>query len=101
MKRTMEAATPHCMITTAIVQDLIDEVIKMETRHVKLIPGITYTNKGGGRYRCLDTYSYIDAAQVENIESGWRCLAHNITMYDDGSIEWDYSTNGYFAGKEN
>ena len=31
-----------------------------------------------------------------NEKSGWTITVHNVRMYDDGSIEWDYSTGGHF-----
>lgn len=46
-------------------------------------------------FRCLHITS--DGAIVKNIKSRWTCFAHVITMYEDGSIEWDYSTDGSFS----
>ena len=60
-----------------------------------------YQNKGGGKFRCLTSWEepgYGSKAEVRNVASGWRCLAHNVTLYEDGSIEWDYSTGGFFDG---
>lgn len=70
------------------------ETMEVKERHAVLERGKVYKNKGGGEFRCNDIFS--DGADVTNIKSGWRCLAHNITLYDDGTIEWDYSTKGYF-----
>lgn len=33
---------------------------------------------------------------MENVRTGWIFWAHVITMYEDGTIEWDYSTVGSF-----
>lgn len=64
------------------------------TRHATLTPGKVYTNKGGGEFLCEKVLS--DGAIMTNVKSGWCSEAHTITMYDDGTIEWDYSTGGYF-----
>lgn len=63
-------------------------------KHFTLMPGKVYKNKGGGVFRCNSVLS--DGADITNIKSGWRCIAHSITLYDDETIEWDYSTDGYF-----
>lgn len=64
-------------------------------RHAPLIEGGIYANRGGGSFRCLTAWS--DGGTVRNMASGWTCDAHGITMYEDGSIEWDYSTGGHFS----
>ena len=66
------------------------------TRHVELNIRQVYENKGGGKFLCLkkiDESTY----QMLNIKSSWMFIAHEITMYEDGTIEWDYSSNGYFS----
>lgn len=65
-------------------------------RHFELRKGNIYDNAGGGSYKCsrvIDSDTY----EMVNIRSGWTFLAHVITIYRDGCIEWDYSTKGYFA----
>ncbi|WP_195376961.1 hypothetical protein [Anaerotruncus rubiinfantis] len=65
-------------------------------RHAGLKRGTIYTNKGGGKFLCTsDTCN--DITYFENVVSGWRLAAHCVTQYDDGTIEWDYSTGGMFA----
>lgn len=60
--------------------------------------GEIYPN-AGSRYkvRGLDEDG---SAWVENIASGWVCLAHHPALYEiDGrgvELQWDYSTNGHF-----
>ena len=61
----------------------------------KLIPEIEkiYTNRNGERYFC----ECVDAngtAVMRRISDGWTLLAHGICQYEDGTIEWDYSTGG-------
>ena len=64
-------------------------------RNTVLEIGKVYKNRGGGEFRCLDSYND-DSFCLVNTKSHWRLTAHNITMYDDGTIEWDYSSNGFF-----
>ena len=33
---------------------------------------------------------------LRNVWSGWRFTAHGVNMYEDGTIDWDFSTNGRF-----
>ena len=59
--------------------------------------GEVYENAGGGRYLCTrswdeDTWT----ARFLNTASGWELTAHGIVRYEDGTIEWDYSTGGGF-----
>lgn len=37
---------------------------------------------------------------MRNIATGWTLKAHGCGVYPDGTIDWDYSTNGYFANEE-
>lgn len=70
-------------------------------RNAVLVEGRVYQNRGGGKFRCLASWGEPGGeskAVVRNVASGWRCLAHNVTLYADGSIEWDYSTGGFFDG---
>ena len=59
--------------------------------------GGTYENAGGGTYlcTCLAGVTQRDA-WMRNTASGWTLLAHGIVRYEDGTIEWDYSTGGHF-----
>lgn len=63
-------------------------------RHVRLEKGEIYRNRSGSQFRCDKILP--DGAIMTNIESGWRLNAHVITQHDDSTIEWDYSTGGYF-----
>ncbi|MDE7172494.1 MAG: hypothetical protein K2O11_11580 [Oscillospiraceae bacterium] len=80
-----------------------------------LIPsfGQVYLNRGGGEYRCISrtpmtgtTYynasggSSSTAAVFQNVKSGWTFTAKGIIQYIDGTIEWDHSSDGHFAGKK-
>lgn len=64
-------------------------------RHTLLHEGNTYENKNGGTYKCLREINR-DTYDMTNTVTGWTLRAHVITMYEDGKIEWDYSTEGRF-----
>lgn len=36
-------------------------------------------------------------AEMINVKSGWAFTAHGTNLYPDGSIDWDFSTNGRFV----
>lgn len=67
---------------------------------IKFAPtvGCIYRNHGGGAFECIATDG--NAFMMRNVASGWALCAHGIEMYDDGSIEWDYSTMGHFEEKK-
>lgn len=65
-------------------------------RHARMKEGEVYLNRSGSEYRCLravdaDTYRMRSVGRY-----GWTFNAHVVTMYADGTIEWDYSTEGRF-----
>lgn len=52
------------------------------------------------RFTCLspapvDQYSSYNAV-LQNIWSGWTFTAHGVNLYEDGTIDWDFSTDGHF-----
>lgn len=59
--------------------------------------GRLYENESGGIFRCLRIDAYGQTATMRNERSGWTFEAHGIGIYKDGRIDWDYSTDGYFA----
>lgn len=68
-------------------------------RPQRLIPieGHVYTNAGGGQYVCTRSHDNSIDAWFMNIASGWELLAHGLIQYEDGTIEWDWSTDGRFS----
>lgn len=63
--------------------------------------GSIYSAHGGGVFRCMTTpirnwSGY--CATMQNIKSGWMFWAIGIHVYQDRTIDWDYSTNGRFSG---
>lgn len=77
-------------------------------QRIQPIVGEVYTNRGGGRFRCIapadNGPTFWNAAGgcsnvsgvFQNIESGWTFTAKGIIQYIDGSIEWDHSIDGRF-----
>lgn len=67
----------------------------LEVMPERFIPkrGEIYKNAGGGEFLCLESSL---APTMVNINSGWTFTAHVCARYEDGSIEWDYSTGGRF-----
>ena len=58
-------------------------------------PGAIYRNAGGGVFRCESANG--TTAWMTNTKSGWHFQAHGCRRYFDGTIEWDYSTDGRFT----
>lgn len=60
------------------------------------IVGEIYKNEGGGQFICECVYPDEKTARFKNINSNWSVLAHGIGRYADGTIDWDFSTYGFF-----
>lgn len=60
--------------------------------------GRVYENQGGGTYRCLQAGGFLPAraAVMQNVASGWTLTAHDCGIYEDGRMDWDFSTDGRF-----
>lgn len=61
------------------------------------VPGRTYRNRAGGEFFCLRGLDEPYNAEMQNVASGWTFKAYGCAMYPNGTIDWDYSTGGYFA----
>ena len=46
-----------------------------------------------------DDYYSPYSAVVRSTISGWTMVVHGTNIYEDGSIDWDFSTNGYYSTK--
>lgn len=71
----------------------------MDGELINLRYGEVYRNKGGGEFRCTtpDLPGYeLGVERLQNVKTGWTFRAHGIREYPDGTIEWDYSSGGYF-----
>lgn len=80
-----------------MTRKLTKEYIQTRTKFIPEI-GQIYENEGGGKYRCTGYYGkyFRDEPIMENILSGWTLIAHGVGIYEDGKIDWDYSTGGRF-----
>lgn len=59
-------------------------------------PGTGYRNQGGGIFDCIAATDESDVFIMRNRASGWTFNAHGVGIYDDDSIDWNYSTDGHF-----
>ena len=46
-----------------------------------------------------DCYSK-HSALVRSTITGWTMVVHGTNIYEDGSIDWDFSTNGHWTDKD-
>lgn len=60
-------------------------------------PGKVYRNTSGFCYRCMSVSSNKTHTATMCSEAGWLFQAHGCGMYEDGKIDWDYSTGGQFV----
>lgn len=66
-------------------------------RYAILNEGQTYRNRNGSDYLCKQVLPFVSNSTIlERISDKWTLDAHGITLYDDGTIEWDYSTGGHW-----
>ncbi len=77
----------------------------MAVNYIKPEIGKTYTLRNGGDYRCLWVsnadnvkvmYGECSAVLIRD-KDGWKLTAHGIQQNEDGTIEWNYSTNGHWT----
>ncbi len=63
-----------------------------------IIPKINkvYRNKNGSSYKCIEASS--EKSVFVNVLSGWMLNAHEVRIYEDGKIDWDWSEGGHFVG---
>lgn len=69
----------------------------MSWRNFTLAVGAVYRNRNGSDYLC-EAPREPGCYTMKRVKDGWTLEAHTITMYEDGTIEWDYSTGGHWAG---
>ncbi len=67
----------------------------MKSKKFRPVIDKVYENKGGGLYRCI-YYAADNVPVMQNVNTGWTLKANGICVYEDGKIEWDYSTEGHF-----
>ena len=78
----------------------IKEFTNMTRTQFTPTKGQRYTNRNGLEYVCL--YECLSAGNVilQNVTSKWTFTAIGCGRYEDGPIDWDMSTGGYFANEE-
>ena len=77
----------------------------MKGTYIVPVVGQTYRNRDGGEYLCTDTRLYENDTQKQRavslgehvawfkrVKDGWTLAAHGVIQYEDGTIEWNYST---------
>lgn len=73
-------------------------------RNVRLEAGRDYAHRSNGStYKCLagGLEPSLQHVSVLSLDRCWTFTAHNVTMYADGSIDWDYSTDGHWEEARN
>ena len=81
----------------------------MKKQYIIPIIGQIYRNRNGGEYRCTGNSFYMNDTQkqralslgehiayMERVKDGWSLSAHGVIQYEDGTVEWNYSTGGRF-----
>ncbi len=82
----------------------------MNAHYITPVVGQVYANRNGGEFQCIGDTSYFDSlgnlkmivpqehcGLFERVSDGWRLFAHGVLQYEDGTVEWNYSTNGHYA----
>lgn len=69
-----------------------------EEKKPEIEPGKVYPNRNGKCYLCKS----VDGknATMERTTDHWTLIAHGIKLYEDGTIEWAYSTGGHWKKEE-
>lgn len=81
----------------------------MRAKYILPVVGQIYKNQNGREYCCLSNASYSNEksaqravelgehqADMVRISDGWSFTAHGLHQYEDGTVEWNYSTGGVF-----
>lgn len=68
----------------------------MKLKRITPRAGQIYLNHNGETYRCLRVNWRESIAIFRRRKDGWTLTAHNVWEYEDGTIEWDYSTDGHW-----
>lgn len=75
----------------------------MKTNYITPVAGQVYTNHNGSTYICLkggegEAPGPDMTAEFERQPDGWTLIAHGVAQYEDGTIVWNYSTDGHWPG---
>lgn len=85
---------------------------KMPNNYIIPTVGRIYKNRNGSEYRCTGNAAYPDDVQEERslalgkhrastirLTDGWAIEVHGIHQYEDGTVEWNYSSGGSFQSE--
>jgi hypothetical protein len=81
----------------------------MQKKYVVPVVGQIYKNQNGREYYCLSNAGYSSQsdmrvavglgehqASMVRISDGWSFVAQGLQQYEDGTVEWNFSTGGAF-----
>lgn len=81
----------------------------MQGNYIAPIIGQVYANRNGREYCCLSNTAYPSdeamqkavalgehQAVMVRMSDGWSFTAYGLHQYEDGTVEWNYSTGGAF-----
>ena len=77
----------------------------MKSKRITPEIGKEYEHKSGGIYKCIGIDNEMSlssngnsgkSAVLQNTDTGWTLLAHGVNMYENGTIDWEFSTQGRF-----
>lgn len=75
----------------------------MKAKYIRPEVGQTYILRSGVQYRCL-WVSNVDrveqgecTAVLVRDKDGYELTAHGIQQYEDGLVEWNFSTGGHWT----
>ena len=85
---------------------------KMPNNYIIPTVGRIYRNRNGGEYRCTGNATYPDDIKKEQslalgehhasmirLADGWAIEVYGIHQYEDGTVEWNYSSGGSFRSE--
>ena len=72
----------------------------MERKYFIPVVNRVYTNRNNKQYRCTGfvegSCPWETVAYFTRLSDGWSLTAHGPQIYEDGTIEWNYSTGGHW-----
>lgn len=57
-------------------------------------------NPHNSSYVCLHESQTRGRATLRCVASGWTFVAHGCGVYPDGTIDWNFSSGGYFSKED-
>lgn len=85
----------------------------MRGTYIMPVVGQIYVNRNGNEYCCMENTDYPNPddmqkavalgehrASMVRMKDGWSIQVCGLQQYDDGAVEWNYSTNGAFRPED-